>query len=97
MPDETPDTGDDSEQAPDQTPDTDEGEEAPDAPVTNSKDLNGDGAVNYYDVKLLLLYIIGFDVTVTGDADINGDGKITGRDVLSLIVYIELIYIQSQQ
>ena len=97
VPDETPDAGDDSEQAPDQTPDTDEGEEAPDAPVTNSKDLNGDGAVNYYDVKLLLLYIIGFDVTVTGDADINGDGKITGRDVLSLIVYIELIYIQSQQ
>ena len=52
-------------------------------------DADGDGVLNALDVRLLMRFIIGYDVEIDRKAaDFNGDGKFNNRDVLMMLLAI---------
>ena len=59
------------------------------APVSQKKDLDGNGAVDESDVTLLVNNILGKDNTLTGaKGDLNNDGFVNMADVTKLIDFI---------
>ena len=51
-------------------------------------DVNGDGAINFYDAVLVIMYVNGWHVDIDiPAADVSGDGEVTFYDAVLIVRY----------